>query len=269
VRPPVLIIGAHRSGTTATARALELLGLQLGQKLDSHHESKPMQRLQENYLRSHHASWHHPQPFIDISNNATSEEECAAFFRAATKARFSQLFGYRQNPRGWWLRRRLKRGQPWGWKEPRTTLFVPAWLRVFPGARIIHVVRHPLAVALSIRQREFRFRESGDPPTPDLDRLDYCLRLALTYVALGDAVRQLTPDYFWLRFESLQNAPRETLRELAEFCHLQPSQPQTVRAAASIRPSSPRSGALSAADIEAVRPMQDSLRALGYDLPTD
>jgi hypothetical protein len=268
VRPPVIIIGAHRSGTTATARALELLGLQLGQKLDSHREPKALQRLHEEYLHRFGASWHHPQPLLDALRNGPAQDECAAYLQTEIAGRFGEIFGYRPGPRGWWWRRRLKRGKPWGWKEPRTTLFARPWLRSFPGARVIHVVRHPLAVALSIRQRELRFRESGDPPTSDLDRIEYCLELALTYVRAGDAVREFTPDYFWLRFESLQNAPRETLRQLAEFCRLKPAPSDLLRAAASIRAPASNWEALSSAEIEAVRPMQDLLRPLGYDLPS-
>ncbi len=267
MRPPVIIIGAHRSGTTATARALELLGLQLGQKLDSHRESKSLQRLHENYLDRFSASWHHPQAFLEALKDEATQNECASYLRKARTTRFGKIFGYRRDLKGWWLRRGLKHGKPWGWKEPRTTLFARPWLRVLPEARFIHVVRYPLAVALSIRQRELRFREKGDEPLPDLDRIEYCLRLALTYVDVGQAVREFTPNYFWLRFESLQNASQETLWELAKFCQLNPSAREIEQAAASIRPATPASETLSSADLEAVIPMRDSLRPLGYDLP--
>ena len=268
MRPPVIIIGAHRSGTTATARALELLGLQLGQKLDSHRESKALQRLHENYLNRFSAAWHHPQALLDALGDHAAEAECASYLRAAKTRRFAKIFAYRRDLKGWWLRRRLRHGKSWGWKEPRTTLFARPWLRVFPDARFIHVVRHPLAVALSIRQRELRFREKGDAPLPDLHRIEYCLRLALTYVDVGQALREFTPNYFWLRFESLQNAPRETLRELAKFCLLNPSEKEIESAATSIRPATSSSDTLSSADIEAVSPMRDSLKPLGYDLPS-
>lgn len=268
MRPPIIIIGAHRSGTTATARALELLGLQLGQKLDSHRESKALQRLHENYLNRFSASWHHPQALIDALNDDAAKDECASYLRAAKTTRFAKVFGYRRNLKGWWLRRGLKHGMPWGWKEPRTTLFARPWLRIFPEARFVHVVRHPLAVALSIRQRELRFREKGDEPLPDLDRLEYCLRLALTYVDVGQGVREFTPNYLWLRFESLQSASRETLRELAKFCLLNPSDKEIESAAASIRPATSASNTVSSADIEAVAPMRDLLKPLGYDLPS-
>ena len=222
MRPPIIIIGAHRSGTTATARALELLGLQLGQKLDSHRESKALQRFHEDYLNRLSNSWHHPQAFIDALKDAAAADECASYLRTAKTTRFGEVFGYRRDLKGWWLRRGLKHGKPWGWKEPRTTLFARPWLRVFPDARFVHVVRNPLAVALSIRQRELRFREKGDKPLPDLDRIEYCLRLALTYVDVGQAVHEFTPNYFWLRFESLQSAPRETLQGPREVLPAKP-----------------------------------------------
>jgi hypothetical protein len=269
VRPPVIIIGAHRSGTTATARALELLGLQLGQNLDSHHESKALQRLHEDYLRRVGASWHHPQPFIDtIKGSENARQECAAYLRSARDTRFSDLFGYRQNLRGWWLRRELKRGKAWGWKEPRTTLFAQQWAQVFGSARIVHVLRHPLAVALSIRQRELRFRQADDAATPDLDRLDYCLQLALTYVREGDAVSEVTPNYFRLRFESLQNKRGDVLKVLASFADLNPTEAEVTRAAASIHTSPPNWDALRPEDMTAARSSESSLQQLGYELPT-
>src|SRR2546423_14342926 len=80
-RPPVLIIGAHRSGTSATARALELLGLQIGQRLDSHRESRALQKLHEDYLRRVGGSWHNPQPFLEKISTAEGKAECVSYLR--------------------------------------------------------------------------------------------------------------------------------------------------------------------------------------------
>jgi hypothetical protein len=268
VRPPVIIIGAHRSGTTATARALELLGLQLGQKLDSHRESKAVQRLHETGLNRYGASWHHPQPFIDAMTSTDAEQECVSYLRSAAEERFGEIFGYRSTLSGWWQRRQLARGKPWGWKEPRTTLFARQWLRIFPEMRIVHLVRHPLAVALSIRQRELRFRQGGDPPTPDLDRLDYCLQLALTYVRTGDRLRASTPNFFRVRFESLQNNLRDQLKELASFAHLDPSEAQIVQAAASIQTAPPNWSNLRPGELAMANASASSLQEFGYELPS-
>ena len=232
----MLIIGAHRSGTTATARALHLLGLQLGQRLDSHHEPRAMQRLHEQYLEKTGASWHQPGPFLQSVVTAEGAHACAAYLQDQAHGDFPRVLGYRNNLQGWWLRRRLRSGSAWGWKEPRTTLFVPFWLQVFPDALIVEIVRHPLAVAMSIRQRELKFRAKGDQPKTELDQLDYCLRLALTYVEAGERVQNCTQNYRRVRFEEMQANPENVLQELANFCQLHPTPARLAEAAVSIKP---------------------------------
>src|SRR5437868_11985831 len=185
-RPPVIITGAHRSGTTATAHALELVGLQIGQHLDSHRESRPLQKLHEDYLRRTGGAWHNPQPFLKWIESAEGKKDCVSYLRSNIRRDFARIFGYRSNPKGLWLRARLNFGRPWGWKEPRTTLFAPAWLEVFPEARIVHVIRDLLAAGESIRERELKFQAAGDPPTPNLDNINYCRELVETYVRAGE-----------------------------------------------------------------------------------
>ncbi|HET9800138.1 MAG TPA: sulfotransferase, partial [Chthoniobacterales bacterium] len=173
-RPPVIIIGAHRSGTSATAYALRLLGLQIGEHLDSHSEPRPLQRLHEEYLQRSGGAWHQPQAFLKQIATAEGMRDCVSYLRNNVEHDFARIFGYRNNPRGLWLKLRMKLGARWGWKEPRTTLFAPAWLDIFPNARIVHVVRDSLAAAESIRERELKFQAGGDPPTGNLSDLEYC-----------------------------------------------------------------------------------------------
>lgn len=233
--PPVLIIGAHRSGTTATARALELLGLQLGEHLDSHREPRNLQKLHEKYLRQLGGAWYNPKPFLDQVQNDEGQRACEDYLRQNVDAAFARIFGYRKNPKGLWLLARLKSGGLWGWKEPRTTLFAPAWLKIFPGARVLHVMRDPLAAARSIRERELEFQAAGDPPSGKLDDLNYCLELVRIYFTAGERVSGLA-NYRRVRFEDIQAHPAETLKDLATFCGLQFGSQQLAAAAATIRP---------------------------------
>jgi hypothetical protein len=235
-RPPVMILGAHRSGTTATARALEVLGLQIGQQLDSHREPKALQRLHENYLKRLGAAWHTPGPFLESIQTPEGERHCLDYLRRHTEREFSRIFGYRRNPLGFWLLARLRTGAAWGWKEPRTTLFGALWLQLFPNARVVDVIRHPLTVAMSIRQRELNFRGAGDTPVPKLDELDHCLRLALTYIELGEGLARQARHYRRIRFEEIQADSINALRELAEFCGLPSTSATLTQAAATIRP---------------------------------
>ncbi len=234
-RAPVLIVGAHRSGTTATARALQLLGLQIGQDLDSHHEPRGMQCLHEEYLRGLGASWFDPTTFLKWVRTPEGESQSVDYLRKKIRRDFTTLLGYRRNPRGLWLRARMKLGQPWGWKEPRTTLFAPLWLRLFPDARIVHVVRHPLDVAQSLQRRELEFQEAGDAPRGELKDLDYCLKIAATYLEVGEQIAARTRHFYRIRFENLQTNPGATLKLLGEFCELRFTNARLTEAVASIR----------------------------------
>lgn len=48
---------------------------------------------------------------------------------------------------------RHRREGPWGWKEPRTCLFLDHWLEALPQARCVAVYRHPLEVFYSFLKR--------------------------------------------------------------------------------------------------------------------
>jgi hypothetical protein len=235
-RPPVIIIGAHRSGTTATARALRLLGVQLGQRLDSHDEPREMQRLHETFLREIGAAWYNPAPFLAFVAVAEGKQSCARYLRAQIRPDLS-VFGYGTNFKAWWLRRRLAGGTVWGWKEPRTTLFATCWLRVFPDARFLHVVRNPLAVASSIQRRELEFQAKGDAPSGRVGDFNYCIDLAMMYLEAGEAVAAETPHFRHVRLEDIQADPVAELTKLALFCDLPFSEGQLRRAADTIRPT--------------------------------
>jgi hypothetical protein len=237
MRPPVLIIGAHRSGTSATAHALQILGLQIGQQLDSHWEPRLLQQLHEDYLKGVGGAWHNPEPFIQSIQTREGERHCLDYLRQNIERDFRRIFGYRRNPRGLWLLARLKLGARWGWKEPRTTLFASVWRQVFPGARILHVVRDPRTAAASIRERERRFQAAGDVPRGRTDDLDYCLELVRSYVAVGESAAA-AGNYLQLRFEELQKRPSEALEQTGHFCGLRFNGRQLAAAAATIRPLS-------------------------------
>ena len=239
-RAPVLIIGAHRSGTTATAQALEAVGLQIGQHLDSHCEPRRLQKLHEEYLRRLGSTWYEPSVFLEQIQTSEGRKACGNYLRTNIRRGFARIFGYRRNPRGLWLLARLRRGAPWGWKEPRTTLFAPAWLEIFPEARIIHIVRDALAAATSIRERELKFQAAGDSPSGRIDNLDYCLRLVETYIAAGERLAA-SENYRRVRFEEIQANPRQALTELANFCGLDFSKQQLETAASGIRPEGVKS----------------------------
>jgi hypothetical protein len=236
-RPPVIIIGAHRSGTSATTHALQLLGLQIGQDLDNHYESRALQRAHEDYLRSVSAAWFEPAPFLNSLQRPVERTRCVEYLKNIARQNFMSVLGYRADLRGFWLRAGIAFGRPWGWKDPRTTLFAPCWIDIFPDARFVHVVRHPVAAASSIRERELKF---GDKARDErLRDFAFCLELALQFVEAGEAVADQAKYFQRVRYEELQADPRDKLKSLGEFCELRFSDQQLTNAASTIRPANP------------------------------
>ncbi|MEY2480626.1 MAG: hypothetical protein QOI04_1553 [Verrucomicrobiota bacterium] len=264
-RPPVIIIGAHRSGTSATAHALQLLGLQIGQRLDSHYEPRGLQQVHDDYLRSVGAAWYDPKIFLEHVQTAQGREDCLHYLRETMRADFMSILGYR-NLRGWWLRSKINSGKPWGWKEPRTTLFARCWLDIFPDGRFIHVVRHPLAAAVSIRERELQF-ENG-PRSERLHDLEFCLELVLAYAEAGEALADSAKHFQRIRFEDLQVDPIVKLKAVAEFCDLSFNDRQLLDAATTIRPTvaSPAPPFPGKVYVDLVAKYPRAAK-LGYDLP--
>jgi hypothetical protein len=51
----------------------------------------------------------------------------------------------------------------WGWKEPRTCLFLELWERLLPQARFLFLYRHPVDVTLSLWRRNIDLELRRDP----------------------------------------------------------------------------------------------------------
>lgn len=228
IRPPVILIGSHRSGTSATARALRDVGLFTGlaEHSDYHAESFLFMDIHEAYLREHGAAWFNPRPFLDFIAKPEGHGDCTRYCLHHSHGRFGV------GPlRFQGLARRFAPAQPldllqgkliWGWKDPRTTLFIRSWLEVFPDARVLHIVRHPLDCAISLQKRDLKWQAEGNPlATGVLGDLETAFQVVRDYVAAGVASAG-HPGYREIRFEDLQASPRTVLEDLAQFSGLRP-----------------------------------------------
>lgn len=150
--PPVIIIGMHRSGTTMIAEMLEQCGLFLGVKQDPNHEALFFRRLNDLLLHQCGATWDHPGPFKYLLGNKEVRDMTENHVRHVLQS--FKMSGYL----GWnrYVRYRSMKNlvMAWGWKDPRTTHTLPLWLDIFPDAKIIHIYRHGVDVANSLRVRQ-------------------------------------------------------------------------------------------------------------------
>ena len=144
-RSGVVVLGMHRSGTSAVTRTLNLLGLSTCPPTDligadptnptGHWESHTLVECNNAVLRAvgaHH--WCPPPPgpaWIGAPQVQNLIPLCQAAFRAV-------------HPR-----------PPWVWKDPRTCLTADLWLPLLQAPpAIVLVAREPLQIARSINARD-------------------------------------------------------------------------------------------------------------------
>jgi hypothetical protein len=251
-RPPIIVLGAHRSGTSALARVLEALGVFVGARLDPNHEARFFLELDEWLLAQCGARWDQPAAIHwlldDEGQSRLAVEHLARCMRAPRAREFLGLRRWLANPR---LDRQTIR---WGWKDPRATFTLPLWLRVFPDARVLHVHRHGVDVAHSLcrRHREHLARSeaafernrvllgwlrkrAGFGDSPRLATLMGGFTLWEEYVREARRhVAALGPNALELRYEDLAARPLELVREVARFCELDVDEARLGRAASII-----------------------------------
>lgn len=142
---PVCITGMHRSGTSMVTRLLHICGLYLGSDDDlmpakkdnpgGYWENLKFVGLNDEILNELGGGWDHPPP----SSNDWIYNPAYAHLVKKGEVILSEFRG-----------RSL-----WGWKDPRNSLILPFWLKLRPGLKVIHCVRNPLEVALSLQKRNF------------------------------------------------------------------------------------------------------------------
>ncbi len=231
--PPVIIIGMHRSGTSLVARLLRSAGGYFGANLDMNSEALTFMRFNHNFLKCQNVEWNVVPPEFTVHDLAEDKKalKCLAANSRLLWTEFFEPFGNEGEeghdvpwdfPSG--LMRKLLRFRKWpekkgaalfwGWKDPRTTLTAAVWLKLFPKAKIIHVLRNGIDSALSLWHRALKIGE-GEPHCSDLC---YCFELWERYVEQGLQFRALPEEqYHEVRYEDLLQEPDPQVRRLIDF----------------------------------------------------
>lgn len=126
-------------------------------------------------------------------------------------------------------------GAMWGWKLPETMLVLPLMLDAFPGAKVIHMVRHP--VSASIRRLHVTADPTNslgeaslygayqygdrDPAQASLDeewrRSAYTWLHQVTRVARHGRTSLGSSRYLEIHYEDVCERPEEAVRNVAAF----------------------------------------------------
>lgn len=132
---PLVIAGMHRSGTSLLARFVHQSGIDMGSTLIGprpsnqygHYEDVQFVAFHERVLLREfdETMWVPRPPKLTPADHARAK---------------ALIAGRREKPH-------------WGWKDPRTCLFLDLWSSLLPDARYLFVVRHPLLVLDSLSRR--------------------------------------------------------------------------------------------------------------------
>lgn len=134
--PAVIITGMHRSGTSLMANLLHKLGVKLGDRLLERDSSNPHGFYEDvDFYTFHQQALHTRGRTLLVGDDFVFDPTATELERAQT------LIEQRTD-------------QPvWGWKDPRTALFLDFWHQFLPQARFLFVYRHPLEVLISLVRR--------------------------------------------------------------------------------------------------------------------
>jgi hypothetical protein len=103
--------------------------------------------------------------------------------------------------------------QPWGWKDPQNIYTLPLWLKLFPQAKIVYIVRNGVDVASSLV--EFQSKIIHNRHIKDQRRSSrLSLRRNLELFGLKGAVRCLSMEGSFSLWEEYVAQAEETLAGL-------------------------------------------------------
>jgi hypothetical protein len=256
---PIVVIGMGRSGTKLLTDALERLGAFMGVSQDMNDEALLFLRANMDLMRTAGARWDAPDPIAPVLEDSTRRAELAAMVEPRLHG--VRALSYLGWPRLARYRSVAKQDGLWGWKDPRSTWTLPVWKELFPNLRVVHLLRHGVDVAASLRRvgqslgmdeesrqaglrlgtfrwrgrRVLRpvFRGRWVEEAARFDSLQPGLELWSRYVHHARLqVRDLGDRAIELRFEDLAGDPEPAIRALGRLCGVEPSRQQLDEAAA-------------------------------------
>lgn len=138
VSPPCLILaGMHRSGTSLLGKFLQSSGINMGEQLLGANESNKYGHFEDVEILDYHRE-------ILIRENRGEEQWVLGKPKITVEDRRRAMQ---------YVAKRRACGVAWGWKEPRTCVFLDMWSEIVPEAKYLFVYRSASQVLDSLGRR--------------------------------------------------------------------------------------------------------------------
>ena len=175
----------HRSGTTLLSQLFNAAGIFQGVFRDHNSEAFHFLSINQQTLEKSRGDWLTPvDPKPEDWYDITAEELYAIHFQVGANPQKLK-----------WLK-----NYPWGWKDPRNTFTLPMYLKLFPKAKVIHVIRNGKDVALSLKQRN---SVEGEVVDERLESLAFNFHLWEKYVERGNNYAKTIDSFLEVKYEDL------------------------------------------------------------------
>lgn len=139
----------HRSGTTLLSKILQDAGVFMGRRLEKNQESLFFLRFNGWMLKQAHCSW----------DNVANYKYVSKEFHKRLADIYKRYQGSITSIRYLGFKNYLRVGKVnnldchWGWKDPRNSITLNFWKKIYPKAQFLHIYRNPMDVALSLKKR--------------------------------------------------------------------------------------------------------------------
>ena len=248
---PVVVVGMHSSGTSLVSRILDDCGVMMGKDLQEDHESIFFISLNEWIYGNAGASWERPGALSELTNLPPAMESVEEYIRKRLSSRSSRKYSGKPLKNGL-----FDMDERWGWKDPRNGPTLPLWRSIWPDMKVIHVIRHGVDVAASLKTRNSAHWE-GDVSRFKKWLPTYSWRSSKSPIMRGQRSSTLEGGLsFWseqleieseilapiedkhvVRYEELLSSPRDSITKILEYISIEITEEKLTLIEETINPS--------------------------------
>ncbi|MFT5239387.1 MAG: hypothetical protein ACI9X0_000347 [Kiritimatiellia bacterium] len=198
MRAPLIVIGMHRSGTSMMSRMLHQSCYFMGERKTGNSEAVYFQQINRNIFTNNCVTWDKPTCEWEFQTMQLDRIDFLRSYLGLNPASWMSVFGN------------------WGWKDPRNTFTLPFWLNLYPKAKVLHIYRHGVDVALSLNKRAKSMPEDHRDYSTRVQSLRQCFLLWEEYVVRAMSYN-LGGQMLSLKYENIIRGDADDIGALEAF----------------------------------------------------